>query len=301
MKWATVQNQAGEQFVGIVVEDGKTIVHLKKLAELVNWPEKVPDNMLGVIRRGDSFVHSVQELIAEGKKRDIDKEVQYPISELRLLAPIPRPVKNIFCVGKNYREHVREMGSEKIPENLIVFTKPPTAVIGHGEKIPDHSELTAALDYEGELAIVIGKEGKNIPVEESFDYIFGYTIINDISARDLQSRHVQFFLGKSLDGSCPMGPWIVDKMELEDPQNLRIETRVNGDIRQNGNTAQMIFPIAEIIATISRGMTLEPGDIIATGTPAGVGKGFHPPKFLRTGDVIEISIENIGTLKNIVE
>lgn len=223
------------------------------------------------------------------------------MNEVKLLAPIPYPSKNIFCIGKNYREHAIEMGSVEIPTELIVFTKAPTTVIGHLDEIMNHQEITRELDYEGELAIVIGKKGKAIKKEEALDYVFGYTIVNDITARDLQKRHQQFFLGKSLDSSCPIGPWIVSKSEIENPNQLQIETRVNGELRQKSSTSQFIFTVQEIIEILSKGMTLEPGDIIATGTPAGVGKGFKPPRFLKSGDQIEISIEKIGTLSNCVK
>ena len=181
---------------------------------------------------------------------------------------------------------------------MIVFTKAPTTVNGHEQTVPLHREVTSELDYEGELAIVIGKKGTSISRENAYDYIFGYTILNDLTARDLQSKHQQFFLGKSLDGTCPIGPWIVSKDAVPNPGDLEIETKVNGETRQHARTSLFLFPIDEIIATISKGISLEPGDIIATGTPAGVGKGFKPPRYLKNGDVIEITIESIGTLKS---
>ncbi|HZG70064.1 MAG TPA: fumarylacetoacetate hydrolase family protein [Chondromyces sp.] len=230
------------------------------------------------------------------------KKVTYHADEIEWLAPIPRPLKNIICIGKNYREHAIEIGGEEsIPTDLLVFTKAPTTVIGHEQPVPAYEELTESLDYEGELAIIIGKKGKAISKEEALDHVFGFTIINDVTARDLQKRHKQFFLGKSLDGTCPMGPWIVTKSAIEQPGNLAIETKVNGEIRQQSNTSYFIFPLDEMISTLSKGMTLEPGDIIATGTPAGVGLGFNPPKLLKSGDVVEITIENVGTLRNRVQ
>lgn len=299
MKWATVADHEGKQYYGVIKNDGQTFIDLPKLAKLLNSSDPLPDTLLDALQLGDQLLEAAAKLLEKGK--DILQEVAYPLEKLKLLAPIPRTRKNIFCVGKNYREHVKEMGPDPIPEHLIIFTKPPTAIIGCDETIPHHTDVTDALDYEGELAIVIGKTGIDIPVEKSLDYVFGYTILNDVSARDLQKRHVQFFLGKSLDGSCPVGPWIVDKTEIPNPHGLWLETRVNGELRQNGNTSEMIFSVPEIIATLSRGMTLEPGDIIATGTPAGVGKGFNPPKYLQSGDVIEITIKKIGTLRNTVE
>ncbi|MBM7717416.1 2-keto-4-pentenoate hydratase/2-oxohepta-3-ene-1,7-dioic acid hydratase in catechol pathway [Bacillus thermophilus] len=228
-------------------------------------------------------------------------EYQLPLEDVKWLPPIPKPWKNIMCVGKNYRDHAIEMGSEAdIPKHMIVFTKAPTTVIGHKDSIEAHEELTNELDYEGELAVVIGKQGRNIAEADALDYVFGYTIVNDITARDLQVRHKQYFLGKSLDSSCPMGPWIVHHSEIKNPNGLNIQTRVNGEIRQNSNTEHFIFPIEEIIATLSQGMTLEPGDIIATGTPSGVGKGFKPPRLLSKGDEVEIYVEGIGKLNNTV-
>lgn len=183
-----------------------------------------------------------------------------------------------MCVGKNYRDHAVEMGGEDdIPKHIMIFTKATGTVTGHGGTVLHHQHLTEELDYEGELAVIIGKRGIGITREEAMDHVFGYTIVNDITARDLQKRHGQFFIGKSLDTTCPMGPFLVTKDEVADPHDLSITTKVNGEIRQASNTGQMLFRIPEIIETLSAGMTLEPGDIIATGTPSGVGKGFKPP------------------------
>lgn len=258
---------------------------------------KLPKTMLQAIQLGDQLIHSVNELL----QTDLDK-VSLPLDSLQLAAPIPKPQKNIFCVGKNYAAHAIELGSEEdIPKAPIFFSKTPTTVIGPNEKIPRHKNVTDALDYEGELAVVIGKTGYAISEEDAFDYVFGYTIINDVTARDLQNRHIQYLLGKSLDGTCPMGPFIVHKSQIPDPHQLQIETKVNGEVRQKASTNQMIFNIPTLISTLSQGMTLEAGDIIATGTPAGVGMGFQPPKYLHSGDRIEITVEGIGTLMNTIE
>lgn len=258
---------------------------------------KLPKTMLQAIQLGDQLIHSVNELL----QTDLDK-VSLPLDSLQLAAPIPKPQKNIFCVGKNYAAHAIELGSEEdIPKAPIFFSKTPTTVIGPNEKIPRHKNVTDALDYEGELAVVIGKTGYAISEEDAFDYVFGYTIINDVTARDLQNRHIQYLLGKSLDGTCPMGPFIVHKSQIPDPHQLQIETKVNGEVRQKASTNQMIFNIPTLISTLSQGMTLEAGDIIATGTPAGVGMGFQPPKYLHSGDRIEITVEGIGTLINTIE
>jgi len=217
---------------------------------------------------------------------------------LEWLSPIPRTPKNIICIGKNYNEHAKEMGAQAAPENLVVFTKSPTAIAADGETVSLHADVTEKLDYEGELAVVIGKRGQNIPKNMAFDYIFGYTIANDITARDLQDKHKQYFLGKSLNGTCPIGPYVVTKDEIPDPQSLTIVTKVNDEIRQNGTTKDMMFTVETIVSILSHHVTLEPGDIILTGTPAGVGKGMNPPTYLKAGDVVKVSIEGIGTLVN---
>ncbi|GAA0449802.1 fumarylacetoacetate hydrolase family protein [Alkalibacillus silvisoli] len=223
-------------------------------------------------------------------------------NEVEILAPF-RPKKNIMCIGKNYREHALEMtgnDESQIPLDPVIFTKSPSAVIGPNDEIDAHEMETNQLDYEGELAVIIGKEGKNISRENAHDYIFGYTILNDLTARDLQKKHQQFFRGKSLDTFAPFGPAIVTKDQIRDDQNLNLKTYVNDELRQQSNTSHMIFSIGELIETLSDGMTLEPGDVIATGTPSGVGKGFNPPKFLQVNDRIRIEIENIGVLENTV-
>ena len=209
-----------------------------------------------------------------------------------LIAPIPRPRKNIFSVGRNYAAHARERGADT-PEYPMYFTKPPTTVAGPREAVP-YPSVTSAFDYEGELAVVIGRRGRDIPRAKALEYVFGYTIVNDLTARDLQARHVQFFKGKSLDGTCPMGPVIVTPDELRGTWPVTIETRVNGELRQRGSTDQMIFDVPALVAGLSEGMTLEPGDIIATGTPAGVGAA--DGRYLKAGDRIDITISGIGTL-----
>jgi 2-keto-4-pentenoate hydratase/2-oxohepta-3-ene-1,7-dioic acid hydratase in catechol pathway len=222
--------------------------------------------------------------------------------DYQFLPPILNPPKNIICVGKNYRDHAAETGDRNDgSEHIVLFSKPQTSLIGNRERINAHSELTNALDYEGELAVVIGKKGKNITEDEALNYVFGYTILNDVTARDLQSKHNQFFFGKSLDTFCPIGPWIVEKDDIPNIKDCRIITEVNGEIRQNDIIKNMTFSIETIISTISKGITLEPGDIIATGTPAGVGKGFNPPRYLESGDEITITINGIGTLINKVK
>ena len=227
------------------------------------------------------------------------------LSEVQLLAPILTPRRNVFCVGKNYKEHAKEFSQSgfdassaaELPEVPIIFTKSPGSVIGPLAEISSHSELTQSLDYEAELGVVIGRGGAAISREAALSHVWGYTIINDVTARDLQRRHQQWFIGKSLDTFCPMGPWIVTADEI-DPQLLDISCKVNEQLRQHANTRDMIFDVATLIETISKGITLRAADIIATGTPAGVGAGFKPPRFLKRDDVVSITIEKIGTLTN---
>ncbi|WP_080847373.1 fumarylacetoacetate hydrolase family protein [Cytobacillus gottheilii] len=286
---------------GVLMEDEHLVLDLSKAASL-SGQDHFPGTLLECIQGGNPIIDEITKIKEWAiNNPENAKETIYKVDEIELLAPIPRPLKNVFCIGKNYAEHAIEMGSkDDIPEHIMVFTKAPTTVIGHEQVIEAHESVTAELDYEGELAIIIGKTGRAISREDAMDYVFGYTIVNDVTARDLQKQHKQFFLGKSLDSTCPMGPWIVPAAFVENPSKLSIQTRVNGEVRQNSATDQLIFPLDEIISVLSSGMTLEPGDVIATGTPAGVGKGFKPPRYLKKGDTIEIEIEGIGTLKNTV-
>ncbi len=222
---------------------------------------------------------------------------------LNFLAPIPRPRSNVMCLGLNYLEHVQEntkiMGREiPPPEFPIVFTKAPSAVNSPFGEIELDTSITQKLDWEVELGVIIGKGGKRINAENAMQHVFGYTVLNDITARDLQRQHKQFFIGKSLDGACPMGPIVVTRDELPDPHNLRITSRVNGETQQDSNTRHMIFNIPQIIEILSRSRTLEVGDVIATGTPSGVGVAQEPARFLEAGDLLESEIESIGILSN---
>ncbi|WP_394136715.1 fumarylacetoacetate hydrolase family protein [Cytobacillus oceanisediminis] len=301
MKFVTAKDSRGS-FVGLIDGSGTRVLPLAAAAEKMEGSSDFPASLKECIALGDAFVEKVHKLIDWVSSSSERAELYLSLDSVTLQAPIPRPDKNIFCVGKNYAEHAIEMGSkEDIPEHIMVFTKAPTTVIGPDETVLNHKEVTSQLDYEGELAVIIGKTGRAILKEEALDYVFGYTIINDVTGRDLQSRHKQFFIGKSLDTTCPMGPWIVHSSAVENPNKLDIQTTVNGEVRQSSNTENFIFPIEEIISVLSRGMTLEPGDIIATGTPAGVGKGFKPPRFLQPGDTVEITVEKIGSLTNSIE
>ena len=257
-----------------------------------------PQTITEGIAFGMDFVEQVRQLAEQAREDDDPKRFKYEFTEIEWLAPIPRTPKNVLCVGKNYADHVTEMGGDAPPEKLMIFTKSPTAIAADEQDLPIHDDVTEYLDYEGELAIVISKKGRHIPKQLAYDYIFGYTIANDVTARDIQTAHGQYFLGKSLDQSCPMGPYVVTKDEIPNPHNLSVVTKVNDEVRQNGNTATMVFKIDDLIAEISRFVTLEPGDVILTGTPAGVGKGMKPPSFLKKGDTVKVSIEGIGTLVN---
>lgn len=228
----------------------------------------------------------------------------HPLRELNLLAPIPELRRNVLCIGMNYREHAAESLRAKgkpvvMPDVPVFFTKNTNALNSPYGDIPFDARVSTEIDWEVELAVIIGRRGKNIKRENAYDYVFGYTVLNDVSARDIQNSHGgQFFKGKSLDGACPMGPWIVTKEDLPNPHALKMVCRVNGEVKQDWHTGDMIFDIPAILEWLSTGMTLLPGDVIATGTPQGVGFARTPPEFLKPGDVVECEIEQIGTLRN---
>lgn len=263
----------------------------QELEVLPSFPQKLVEGVSG----GMEFVEQMRKLVEAAGNSEHPEQFKLSFSDIEWLAPITRTPKNIICVGKNYADHAKEMGGEA-PEDLVVFTKTPNTIVGDEATVSVHSDLTEAYDYEGELAIVVGKAGKKIPKQMAYDYVFGYTIANDLTARDLQTKHQQYFLGKSLEGSCPMGPYLVTKDEIPQSQNLSVVTKVNDEVRQNGNTENMIRRVDDIISEVSKYIALEAGDVILTGTPAGVGKGFNPPKFLKAGDTVKVSIESIGTL-----
>lgn len=277
----------------------ETIVGIEKDGQFYRWNDVVTD------RPADSLL----ELVRSGGLQDAAPTFDgaAPLGhEYTLLAPFPNPWRNIICIGKNYAAHAQEFAAamaEKtsIPEHPIVFTKATTTVSAPDATIAVDTSVTSKVDYEVELAVVIGKRGRNISRDEAYDYVAGYTVINDLTARDLQQRHAQWFLGKSLDGFCPMGPVFVTADEMGDPTTLTLSLSVDGERRQHATVKDMIFDIPELIATISSVMTLEPGDIIATGTPEGVAVGFDPPRFLQHGSVVEASIDRIGTLRNRIE
>jgi 2-keto-4-pentenoate hydratase/2-oxohepta-3-ene-1,7-dioic acid hydratase in catechol pathway len=276
MRYATFSLQSDRRPRPGVVEDDRIT-------------EAQEDSLLDVIRRGGPAALGPSHALAD----------------VFLHAPIPRPAKNIFCVGRNYMAHIKEGAAAynreaKLPEVPVFFTKVATTVSGPFDDVPRHQELTQQLDWEAELAVVIGRTGRNIGRADALSYVFGYTVLNDITARDVQQRHAQWFKGKSLDGSCPMGPVVVTADEFGNPQAKRVSLRVNGVTKQDASTEDMIFPVATIIEWLSKGLTLEPGDIIATGTPEGVGMGRTPQEWLQDGDVVETEVEGIGVMRNTV-
>jgi 2-keto-4-pentenoate hydratase/2-oxohepta-3-ene-1,7-dioic acid hydratase in catechol pathway len=279
--------------VGALRADG-AVLDLSAADQAVSW-----DNMPALIAGGEPMLKRARTAAQDAPV----------VTDAILLAPIPRPAKNIFCVGKNYHEHAKEFAGsgfdatarEVVPEVPVVFSKPPTSVTGPGDTIPSFLDPTNSVDYEGELAVVIGRGGRSIRKVDWQQHVFGYTIVNDVTARTLQHRHRQWILGKGIDGFCPMGPAILTADDVPDPRKLRLTTHVNGELRQNALVADLIFDIPTLIEAISAGITLEPGDIIATGTPAGVGIGFQPPRFLKPGDVVRIEVAGIGVLENRVE
>ncbi len=288
MKLGTCQYQ-NQTFVCIAAGEQVLVPALEPAFDLPIWRD-----MLTLIDSGIDL-HQAAASFTDAMRVDAQA--------ITLLAPIPRPRKNVMCLGLNYLEHAEETANQigrtgKAPQYPIVFTKCPTSVIGHEASVPFDPDTCSQLDWEAELGVILGKGGRKISHDTALSHVFGYTVINDLSARDIQLNHKQYFLGKSLDGGCPMGPWIVTADDIADPQNLVISCRVNGVTKQASNTRNMIFDIASIIGWLSRGMTLEAGDVIATGTPSGVGFVREPPEYLQPGDVVECEVEGVGVLRN---
>lgn len=261
-------------------------------------------SMQALIEGGTPTLDAVHRLVAEAENgQHQDKMIG---GGAALLAPIPQPRKNIFCVGRNYAEHIAEGDRAQnqktgVSDHPVFFTKPPTSVVAPDGDVLLFPDVSTSIDYEVELTVVIGKAGRNIAKADAMEHVFGYTILNDITARDIQRRHGgQYFKGKGLDGSCPIGPVIVTADDISDPHALSIGLKVNGEQRQSGTTKDMIFDIPTLIASLSEGLTLEPGDMIATGTPSGVGYAMDPPQFLKDGDTVVCEISGIGTLSNTV-
>ena len=257
----------------------------------------VPTTLLQLTQSTDDVERRVRDLTAQAHAP------RHQLQDIRWHAPIPRPTKNVFCMGLNYLAHARESGTArgkeaKLPAKPVLFTKAPTTVSGPYDDVPVDWSVTNEVDWEVELGVVIGRGGRDIARSNALAHVFGYTVINDLSARELQVGHFQWFKGKSLDGFCPMGPVVVTADEFGDPQKKRLRTRVNGVSKQDASTSDMIFPVDSIIEWLTKGLTIEPGDIIATGTPEGVGLGRTPPEYLKDGDIVETEVEGIGVLRN---
>ncbi len=282
---------AEEIHIGVLDAD---FVRLPALSD--RWQARYPD-MLSLICAGERGLDELRNFLDQA-----DDETRLPLAKVRLLPPIPRPRKNIVCMGWNYRDHITETAGTALRQDPlsapIMFSKAASCVCGPEDEIPCDPDISLKMDWEVELGVIIGVPGHKISPEKALDHVFGYTIINDISARDLQKRHRQFYLGKSLPNACPMGPCIVSRDEIPDPQNLDIASRVNGQLKQFANTDSQIFSVATVISVLSKSPAVEAGDIIATGTPAGVGYTRTPPEYLRPGDVVECEIEKLGTLRN---
>lgn len=283
--------------VGAMLEDGRVL----DLAAASEGPAGGhARDMLALIESGPAALSAIAALLT-----DPPADAVLPAAAVTILAPIPRPRRNVLCVGRNYLDHVAEgdrtrgITKTEAPKYPQFFTKAPECVIGPDAPIPPHLGITEWLDYEVELAAVIGTAGRDIPRESALDHVFGWTIGNDITGRELQRRHGQWFKGKSLDGSLPLGPWIVPRDAL-DALDTGIRCSVNGEARQDSRTSRMIFDVREIIHQLSAGFTLLPGDVIMTGTPEGVGYAMQPPRTLKPGDVVECEIHGIGTLRNVV-
>lgn len=264
-----------------------------------------------VCAKGESASRAVLDLVSEGAEgiarwKAESSGQRFPLSAVTLLAPIPEPRRDIFCVGKNYYAHAAEFHSsgfdssakEEVPSAPVIFTKATTSVVGPGADVVGSLDPTASVDYEGELAVVIGRRAFQVSRADAMDHVFGYVVVNDVTSRELQRTHNQWVIGKGIDTFCPMGPYLVTADEVGDVTALELVTLINGEVRQQAKVADLIFDIPTLIETITRTMTLLPGDVIATGTPVGVGIGFQPPKYLKSGDVMQVSITGLGLLEN---
>ena len=293
MKFLTLENgQLGARL-------GETVVDIAAAAEVLSAALPA-GNLESLVLAGDDAAENAWKLAQQALEQGCACR---QFSEVRPLAPIPVPRRNILCLGKNYLDHAREIAakmqvSDKAPGQPIIFTKATTAVIAPGEPIPGSSEYTQKLDYEAELALIIGTGGRDIAAADAWAHVFGYTAINDISARDLQKDHYQWFRAKSLDGFAPMGPVVVHRSVMPAPEDIEVRCLVNGEQRQCASFDQLIFDVPAIISVLSAGMTLLAGDIIATGTPAGVGMGFTPPRYLQAGDEVVVDVTGVGELRN---
>lgn len=280
---------AGQVGIGALTGDGDVVA-------LAADPD-LPGTMAGFVAAGEVALARAEELLASCPP--------VAAADVRLLAPI-LPPNNVMCIGKNYLDHAKEFAGsgfdasqrQAVPAHPIVFSKSRSSIVGPGDPVDVSADATGTSDYEGELAVVIGRGGTRIRREDAWDHVYGYTVLNDMTVRELQKRHVQFFLGKSAATYCPMGPQIVTRDEIEDVSALWVRTTVNGEERQAAPVSDLLFPIPELVEVISASVLLEPGDVIATGTPAGVGIGYDPPRYVVPGDVIAVTVDGIGTLVN---
>lgn len=300
MKLLTYKTQDTEPRLGFI--HNNQVIDMQDFGDVSNFP--LPNDMLELIDMGFEIIPEITEMIAETPENFFE-EIAYEMNEVTILAPIEKPRKNIIGIGLNYTEHVAESArtldtTGKLPTKPIIFSKPPTTVTATNTEIIKNSKLTSQLDWECELAVIISKKGKYVPKSEALDYVFGYTVINDISARDCR-REGQWIVSKGQDTFAPMGPVIVTKDEIENPHNLNLSLKVNGVEKQNSNTKFMLFNINDLIEDLSTVFTLEAGDIIATGTPAGVGAGRDPQEWMYDGDVVEAAVEGIGTIVNTIK
>ncbi len=286
MRYATFVHDSRQQ-VGVVSADGQSVTALPLS------PAEADQGVLALVNRQ-----------VQGQPIPAPVGAPMALAQVRLLAPVPRPRRNVFCVGRNYRAHAQELSGsifsadkQPLDEWPIVFSKVPETVVGPFDTVQLPAGISDQIDYESELAIVIGQGGRNIRREDAMAHVWGYTVVNDVTARDVQTRHAQWHLGKSFDSFCPMGPWVVTADQV-DGRNTRVRGWVNGELRQDASTQDMIFDIPTLIETCSRGITLLPGDVIATGTPAGVGMGMKPPAYLQSGDVVRIEIDGVGVIEN---
>lgn len=298
MKFLSFRHE-GQTSYGVKVKREEAAWDLKKVFADFAEGEFHPKTLLNGLQQNQvvDFQEQVRKAVVAAEDSGKGDDYKVLFSEIEFLPPVT-PTNNVIAFGRNYQDHASELNHEV--QRLYVFTKAASSLTGDNSTIPNHKDITEQLDYEGELGIVIGKSGEKIPKGLALDYVYGYTIINDITDRKAQNEQDQAFLSKSLTGGCPIGPYIVTKDELPTPEDVNIVTKVNNEIRQDGNTGQMILKIDELIEEISKFVALHPGDIIATGTPAGVGAGMNPSKFLQPGDEVKVTIDNIGTLTNFI-
>ncbi len=298
MKFLTYKTGA-DLHVG-ALDESKGVLDLVKAAKTLLGKD-IPASLRGIIEAGDSALATAREALAAAQAKP--EGLFTPLASVTFATPLPGARKNVFCVGRNYKAHIEEMAASMgrtadFPKNPEFFSKPPTTIVGHEDGVERHADYTDKLDYEVELAVVVGKKGRNIKEANFEDYIFGYTVVNDITARDAQRAHGQFFKGKSFDTFCPIGPFVVTKDEFGQPGGHKLTLTVNGKVRQDSNTSDLYFGVPKIMEALSGALTLEPGDIIATGTPSGVAAGMKEPGWLQTGDVVEAYVEGVGVLRN---